>query len=396
VNRQPERDAVDRVLRQSLREQEAGEPADACLESDMLAAWIDGTLTRDELLRAEAHTATCARCQSILASVVRITPPPAARQRWWSQMATVRWLVPIAAIATLALWIALPLRQSGRSLPEVARTERAPAVTEPSSAMASASPQPADERTAAAVIPPGPRLRAEAADAYAAGSRARGTAASKMPQNEARRDEAKDAQVADARRAQAGPPTASVVARQPSSASEAAPPPPASPAPPPAPPVGQSADAKNAARTVEADAAAKALPPAGFASSGGLAGRVDVLSGDAVRWRPGGPGTVQRSIDGGVTWTTQQTGTTVAISAGSCPTPLVCWLVGQRGTVLLSTDGATWRLVSLPQRVDLIAIRAIDAKTAIVTASDGRRFSTADGGATWGPPQEFPPAPFSE
>jgi photosystem II stability/assembly factor-like uncharacterized protein len=66
----------------------------------------------------------------------------------------------------------------------------------------------------------------------------------------------------------------------------------------------------------------------------------------------------------------------------------VCWLVGRAGTVLLSTDGATWQLRTFPEGIDLVAVRATDAKTATVTASDGRLFSTTDGGATWSTPQE--------
>jgi photosystem II stability/assembly factor-like uncharacterized protein len=124
-------------------------------------------------------------------------------------------------------------------------------------------------------------------------------------------------------------------------------------------------------------------------------GLLDVLSPDpAVRWRFGGTGTVQRSSDGGVSWTTQRTGTTVPVSAGSSPSPLVCWLVGRAGTVLLSTNGVTWRLRSFPEGLDLVGVHATDAKTATVTTSDGRQYSTADGGMTWSRLQEPPPAPF--
>jgi len=46
--------------------------------------------------------------------------------------------------------------------------------------------------------------------------------------------------------------------------------------------------------------------------------------------------------------------------------------------------------------VNLTAVRALDAKTAVVTTSDGRQFSTTDGGALWSrlPLQEFPARPF--
>ena len=94
-------------------------------------------------------------------------------------------------------------------------------------------------------------------------------------------------------------------------------------------------------------------------------------------------GVVQRSTDGGSTWQTQQTGADVILTAGASPAALVCWLVGPRGRVLLSTDGAAWTRVPLTEPIDLVAIRAIDAKSATVTAADGRSFATADGGATW-------------
>ncbi len=105
---------------------------------------------------------------------------------------------------------------------------------------------------------------------------------------------------------------------------------------------------------------------------------------------------VHHSTDGGVTWTLQQTGTTANVTAGSSPARDVCWLVGRGGTVLLSVDGRTWQLRPFPEKIDLVAVQATDAKTATVTTSDGRRFSTTDGGATWSrlSPQEFPAAPF--
>jgi photosystem II stability/assembly factor-like uncharacterized protein len=61
----------------------------------------------------------------------------------------------------------------------------------------------------------------------------------------------------------------------------------------------------------------------------------------------------------------------------------VCWLVGRAGTVLLSTDGRSWQRLAFPEAVNLVSVTATDTKTATVTASDGRRFSTTDGGVTW-------------
>ena len=92
----------------------------------------------------------------------------------------------------------------------------------------------------------------------------------------------------------------------------------------------------------------------------------------------------------------QQTGTKAELIAGSSPARDVCWIVGRGGLVLLSTNGLTWQAAAVPEPIDLVAVSATDAKTATITTSDGRRFSTTDGGATWFSPllQESPVAPF--
>ena len=104
-----------------------------------------------------------------------------------------------------------------------------------------------------------------------------------------------------------------------------------------------------------------------------------------TRWRPLPGGAVQRTTDGGASWHTQQTGVTATLTAGASPSPQVCWLVGPRGLVVLSIDGATWKRVPLAEPLDLVSVTAANDKTATVTASDGRVFATTDGGATWRP-----------
>lgn len=108
-----------------------------------------------------------------------------------------------------------------------------------------------------------------------------------------------------------------------------------------------------------------------------------VSSNPATRFRllPGGG--VQRSADGGSTWRTEVTGTTETLTAGASPSPSVCWLVGISGTVLLSTDGRSWRRLTFPEVVDLRSVSATDNETATVTTVDGRAFVTTDGGQTW-------------
>ena len=70
------------------------------------------------------------------------------------------------------------------------------------------------------------------------------------------------------------------------------------------------------------------------------------------------------------------------------PDPLVRWRIVAPGRLERSTDGGkAWIAVSLPQPVDVIAVRAPTATSAIATAADGRQFRTDDQGKTWNPVQ---------
>jgi photosystem II stability/assembly factor-like uncharacterized protein len=80
-----------------------------------------------------------------------------------------------------------------------------------------------------------------------------------------------------------------------------------------------------------------------------------------VRWRVLGRRSIERSVDGGVTWI--RTAVPDVVSAGTSP-------------------------------VTIINVLAIDPQTARITTSTGSVFSTSDAGATWMSVQEKPVAPF--
>jgi photosystem II stability/assembly factor-like uncharacterized protein len=110
----------------------------------------------------------------------------------------------------------------------------------------------------------------------------------------------------------------------------------------------------------------------------------EVVSPDpAIRWRLGARGVVDRTENGGTTWTSLAIGVAVELTAGASPAPSVCWIVGRNGTVLRSLDGRSWDTVNIPVAVDLVSVEAADGSNATVTAADGRRFRTTDGGRTW-------------
>jgi photosystem II stability/assembly factor-like uncharacterized protein len=186
---------------------------------------------------------------------------------------------------------------------------------------------------------------------------------------------------ADADRGSAGPPAAPAMPER--STDTAAPP---VPAPPPAPSAAEAV-APLAETVIVAPMAARA-------ATGSLVARqLDAVRQQAVivspnpshRWRIAADGVILHSIDGGSTWEAQHTGASVTLTAGASPAPLICWLVGPGGLVLLSTDGRSWQALPFKENVDLLSVRATDDKTATVTAAGGGSFSTTDRGVTWTP-----------
>ena len=75
MHSEPDRDrTVERLLRRSLKPHADSVAPGPCLEADALAAWADGALAADELAAAEAHVSDCARCQAMLAAMIRFAP----------------------------------------------------------------------------------------------------------------------------------------------------------------------------------------------------------------------------------------------------------------------------------------------------------------------------------
>lgn len=150
-----------------------------------------------------------------------------------------------------------------------------------------------------------------------------------------------------------------------------------------------------AAKSVEAARPiALAERPATFEfASNAPAGRIAGRSGNVrqmaapteTRWRVGGS-IVQRSQNAGRSWDVIPVPGSVTLLAGSAPTVNACWLVGRGGVVLRATDGYTFVPRPFPLAVDLVAVSARNALSAIVTTEDGRAFTTSDGGVTWTAP----------
>lgn len=136
-------------------------------------------------------------------------------------------------------------------------------------------------------------------------------------------------------------------------------------APAPVPPVAQAA-AKAAAMDRLSERTADIVSPA-----------------STIRWRVLAADRVERSTDGGATWTPVELPAGAQVTAGDSPTPGICWLVGPNGLVLRTTDGSTWTPIAFPQPLTLVGVQATGADAAVVTADTGASFATSDGGRTW-------------
>ena len=100
--------SVERWLRQTPAAGVRSESA--CLDAETLAAWAEGLLHGPERAAAEAHASGCARCQAMLAVMVRTMPgpppTPGSPLRKWLTMLT----PALAAGAAVALWFAVDSR----------------------------------------------------------------------------------------------------------------------------------------------------------------------------------------------------------------------------------------------------------------------------------------------
>ena len=78
-----DRDAsMDQLLASTLKSRATAAKGDSCLDVETLAAWADGALDARERAAAEQHAADCARCQALLAAMVKTLPPEIAKSPW--------------------------------------------------------------------------------------------------------------------------------------------------------------------------------------------------------------------------------------------------------------------------------------------------------------------------
>lgn len=330
---------LEDALKHEIKVQPVGPAAAACLDAETLAAWEDDALDATTVLKLESHVSTCARCQALVATSLRGLPAPSTDApshlrtdapaprtlAWW------KWLAPLAgAAAAITIWMVVPEQREVSVAPPQAPAAEQAVKAEPAAPMAPRSNAPQESPETAS--------NAESAKQRAPEQlRADTSRAKERPQ------------------ADAAPPAALQESVTVTSASPVvAPPPPAS-----APAV------------------------AGFQRNQSAIAPLEIVSPDpARRWRIL-PGSVEVTDDGGATWSLIRVASEERITAGASPAPDVCWLVSDRGQVLLSVGGGRFADVSMRNGGDLRSIVATDSQSATVTNAAGQSFRTTDGGRTW-------------
>jgi hypothetical protein len=358
---------IDHLLGSTLKRSARADLAGACLDAETLAAWADDALDRQERAAVESHAAVCERCQAMMATLARAEHAHAAAtvvNQPARRFPALAWLIPVTAIAAaLLVWIAVP--QRGPTVLHEDPAQAANAVTIPPAApvgAAEAVTPPAEPEAAPKTSP-----RREAGRSQLESSNAR---ADQPDALEKQRDDlrAKDEQAADRSAAL----TSGAAATNRASVDALA---------------GNKPMTTNESVAQKSAAAPAAASPAAVTSfrnaTASAPGTTIVSSNPGSRWRIVPGGAVQHTADGGSTWETQQTGSTVTLAAGASPSPSVCWLVGPAGTVLLSTDARTWRRIAFAEQADLVGVSATDDRTATVSFADGRTLTTTDAGVSW-------------
>jgi hypothetical protein len=102
----------------------------------------------------------------------------------------------------------------------------------------------------------------------------------------------------------------------------------------------------------------------------------------SVYWSLQNFGMIYRSVDH-KTWTLQPTGVQADLLAGTATSGTVCWAVGRKGTILLTTDGMHWEQIKSPTTSDVVGITAAGKDVATIFTSGGVNYSTFDGGSNW-------------
>jgi hypothetical protein len=448
--------AMDGLLRQCLAREEVTKGE--CPSPELLAAYYEQTLRADDTSAYELHFSQCARCREQLALIAReeaeveldptqepvlvsaramtnraVAPAsatiptqsqvrPGVERRPRRALFDLRWLVPVAAVVILIVFIypRLLLRHAEiASNREIATSNQpptpqaqpgyydvaptAPATPSASPSLKKASRPPSASSPSTATPPSTGSMQTLNNET----STARGGAFSNSAGRTASKSGTGGSARAPVSRLVEGQAAGAAVGRVPERKELATEPAPAAP-----PPELDESLEKNVIATSAADAVASPAPPppaeAHQTSESVELGRRNFSASSPskslakvkparerspdnvirtpdsnVLYRIASGGFIERSEDAGVSWQGQLLNASSEFAAGSAPAPKICWLVGRAGIIFLTNDGKNWRKIPAPSDSDFSSVSAKDAHSATVTTATGQRWSTDDAGETW-------------
>ena len=382
-----------------------------CPDPEILAAYFERSLDAGETARHELHFSECARCREQLAAMVRagesvgVVASQGGREASsaWSRPWDWRFMVPAFAALLIAAGVWYAVRPAQPRLVAMS--------TQPESLVAP-GPQAPTEANAPAPPPvstPAPEAKSEREPKFAetqspalkkpesiAASTNLSTGAGVIAGVNSAAVDKKEIEPAAAD--QAGSAAASNTAQSLELPAAPAPREPAASPQPSATSGGAPAGISgfSAARAMTRSKQTLAAPTAAGPIAQDKAGALQATAEHAatalihtpdprILWRIAEGGFVERTTDGGETWEGQLPDANAQLIAGAAPTSKICWLAGSGGIILLTTDASNWKTISPPAPVDFVAITAKGASSATVTAADGRKFTTTDGGKRWNP-----------
>jgi len=108
------------------------------------------------------------------------------------------------------------------------------------------------------------------------------------------------------------------------------------------------------------------------------------FANDQLGWAVGESGTIQRTIDGGATWTLQDAPTRKLFYGLAAIDDNHAWVAGAGGTILRTVDGGrNWDEQSSGVTEALRAVHFVDPQRGWAVGAKGTIISTANGGARW-------------
>jgi len=350
---------LDTILRRAMRA-EPGPVTPECADPEALAAYSDRSLAAAERERLETHFADCMRCQLVLADIAR-ADESARDARAVSEVPWYRrWRIAIpalAAVGAILVFIAIrrPVSEAPQSNEVVAMAKREAPATELAAPAPAAAPEMPEAASAPAPAAPAPPPAPPASNEIAmneakapAAAAPRAQAMNGTAPHRTLRSAAPLA-VPGAMFAQSAAPAASAGAMQSYSAADAG-----------------AVAAPNAANGQSAEVLAMISPP-----------------DRSVIWSVGKNGMILRLDPPDGRRHLQRSGVSTDLVAGAASSSSVCWVVGNGGTILRTTDGEHWAAVASPTTENLVAVSSVSAADATVTTASSKSFATSDGGATW-------------